>query len=105
MNDADRDEQLARRARQIALDVVAAAGVRLIELEGALVAGIWSDLDGPHVRRALQALGHAPGAVCYLDGPDVPLRYKLRRGKGQPVPASGEQVQNARIEQSKNANS
>jgi hypothetical protein len=60
------------------------AGVRLMELSGVSVAGIWSDLDGPQVREALRIFGMTQ--VRYLDGPDIPLRHKLRRVPGEPVP-------------------
>jgi len=62
------------------------AGVRIMRLEGVASIGVWSDLDGPDVRRALRTLGMDRLPVRYLDGADIPMRYKLRRGKGEPVP-------------------
>jgi hypothetical protein len=62
------------------------AGVRLMWLEGGDAVGVWSDLDSPAIRTALRALGSAELPVLYLDGPNVPLRYKLRRVPGEPVP-------------------
>jgi hypothetical protein len=66
--------------------VLSRAGVRLMRLENGNAVGIWSDLDSPTIRHALQILGFGQLPVFYLDG-DVPLRYKLRRVPGEPVPA------------------
>jgi hypothetical protein len=62
------------------------AGVRLMRLETGYAVGVWSDLDSPAVRHAVRLVGAGEWPVRYLDG-DVPLRYKLRRVPGQPVPA------------------
>jgi hypothetical protein len=64
------------------------AGVRLMALEGCATIGVWSDLDGPEVRAALRTYGSDGLPVRYLDGAGVPIRYKLRRVKGEPVPMS-----------------
>lgn len=61
-------------------------GVRVMQLEGVTTIGVWSDLDGPDVRAALRAFGSNRLPVRYLDGVGVPMRYKLRRVKGEPVP-------------------
>ena len=68
--------------------VLAESGVRLIGGDhGVDYAGIWSDLDGPEVRAAI-AVFHSDGVpIRYLDG-DVPMRFKLRRVRGEPVPAN-----------------
>ncbi len=62
------------------------AGVRIMALEGGATIGVWSDLDGPEVRAALRAFGSDGPAVRYLDGAGIPMRYKLRRVDGEPVP-------------------
>ena len=62
------------------------AGVRLMQLDGVTTMGIWSDLDGPVIRRALRTYGSDQLPVRYLDGAGVPIRYKLRRVPGEPVP-------------------
>jgi len=62
------------------------AGIRLIQLDGVTTIGIWSDLDGPEIRKALRAFGSDRLPIRYLDGSGVPLRYKLRRVPGEPVP-------------------
>jgi hypothetical protein len=62
------------------------AGVRLMALEGGATIGVWSDLDAPEVRAALRAFGSDRLPARYLDGTGVPVRYKLRRVKGEPVP-------------------
>ena len=62
------------------------AGVRLMQLEGVAAIGIWSDLDGPELRRALRTFGADQLPIRYLDGAGVPARYKLRRVAGEPVP-------------------
>ena len=62
------------------------AGVRIMALEGGATIGVWSDLDGPEVRAALRTFGSKQLPVRYLDGSGVPMRYKLRRVEGEPVP-------------------
>src|SRR5262249_39601601 len=69
-----------------AIAVLNRAGVRIMELEGGKTIGIWSDLDGPEIRAALRALGSDRLPVRYLDGADIPERYRRRRGEGVPVP-------------------
>ena len=68
--------------------VLSEAGVRLMQLDGVTTIGIWSDLDGPKVRAALAAFGSDQLPIRYLDGAGVPMRYKLRRVEGDPVPMS-----------------
>jgi hypothetical protein len=48
--------------------------------------GIWSDLDGPELRKALRMFGSGQLSLRYLDGAGVPVRYKLRHVPGEPVP-------------------
>ncbi len=62
------------------------AGVRILRLEGGATIGVWSDLDGPEVRSALRAFGSDRLPVRYLDGAGIPMRRKLRRVEGAPVP-------------------
>ena len=66
--------------------ILSRAGVRIMALEGGATIGLWSDLDGPEVRAALRTFGSDRLPVRYLDGAGVPMRYKLRRVKGEPVP-------------------
>lgn len=66
--------------------ILSRAGVRLMQLDGVTTVGIWSDLDGPEIRKALRTFGSHQLPVRYLDGADVPTRYKLRRVDGEPVP-------------------
>jgi len=61
-------------------------GVRLLVLDGQAVIGLWSDLDGPHIRRAMEIFHNQDIPVRYLDGPGIPARYKARTMKGTPVP-------------------
>jgi hypothetical protein len=71
------------------------AGVRLIgDVHGIDAVGIWSDLDSAEVRVALAVYGSDQVPVRYLDGADVPMKYKLRRVPGEPVPAH---VRNAMV--------
>jgi hypothetical protein len=63
-------------------------GVRLIELDGVPTVGLWSDLDSPEVGAALRALGWVGQPIRYLDGPGIPMRYKLRSVPGELVPIS-----------------
>jgi hypothetical protein len=67
-------------------EVLKANGVRLFQLDGVPVVGLWSDLDGPHIRAALAVLENDKLPVRYIDGPNIPMRYKVRKMKGQPVP-------------------
>jgi hypothetical protein len=49
-----------------ALRVLNEAGVRLMEIDGTLTIGMWSDLDGPEIRGALRSLNSAELPVRYL---------------------------------------
>lgn len=69
-----------------ACSVLNRAGVRLMEVDGVTTVGIWSDLDGPEIRKALRAFGSHQLPVRYLDRAGIPARYKLRRVEGEPVP-------------------
>ena len=62
------------------------AGVRIAALDGGATIGVWSDLDGPEVRAALRTFGSERLPLRYLDGAGVPMRYKVRRVDGEPVP-------------------
>lgn len=75
---------LAELAR--ASKVLGRTGVRIVQLEGVTTIGIWSDLDGPEIRKALHIFGSSQLPVRYLDGSGIPARYKLRRVAGEPVP-------------------
>ena len=79
-------ELAAESARVAAVDVLNRTGCRLMALADGGAVGIWSDLDGPQIRAALAMLelGHLP--VRYLDGADIPQRYRGRRVSGEPVP-------------------
>jgi hypothetical protein len=68
--------------------VLSRVGVRLMALEGGTTIGLWSDLDGPEVRAALRTFGSDGLPVRYLDGAGVPMRFKVRRVEGEPVPTN-----------------
>jgi hypothetical protein len=68
--------------------VLGRTGVRLMRIDGMDIVGIWSDLDGAEVRAALRVYGSDQLPVRYLDGDGIPMRYKLRRVPGEPVPAN-----------------
>jgi hypothetical protein len=61
-------------------------GVRIMALESETAIGVWSDLDGPEIRAALHVRGLDRYPLRYLDGTGVPMPYKLRMVKGDPVP-------------------
>lgn len=62
-------------------------GVRLLSTDGQLTGiGVWSDLDGPHIREAIAIFGNQDIPVRYVDGPNIPMKYKVRKMKGTPVP-------------------
>ena len=85
----DAIDELARlqsQERAQASVVLKNAGMRLMELEGGTTVGLWSDLDGPDVRAALRIFESYLLPVRYLDGSRVPMRYKVRRVEGEPVP-------------------
>jgi hypothetical protein len=65
----------------LAIDVLNRAGVRVMKLDGIFTIGVWSDLDSPKLREALQTLDLARLPFLYLDGPGVPMRYKVRHGE------------------------
>lgn len=75
------DEQLTWAGAVLALN-----GVRHLTIDGRHVIGLWSDLDGPHIREALRLFDNQALPVLYLDGPKMPDRYKGRQIPGQPVP-------------------
>lgn len=65
---------------------IAGTGARFLSIGGrGLVAAVWSDLDSLKLRDALEAAGGAGVPVVYLDGPEVPTRYKGREVPGDPV--------------------
>lgn len=66
--------------------ILKANGVRLLQLDGVTTIGLWSDLDGPHIRAALKVFHPEETPVRYLDGPGIPMRYKARKVAGEPVP-------------------
>ena len=80
------DPDTAELARASA--VLNRAGVRIMQFDGTIIIGAWSDLDGPGIRAALCTLGHAGLPIRYLDGAGVPVHYKVRSVKGEPVPLS-----------------
>ena len=53
-------------------------GVRLMQLDGVTTIGIWSDLDGPHIRAALRVLEMGGIPVRHLDDGSIPPKYRLR---------------------------
>jgi hypothetical protein len=59
-----------------------------MQLEGVTTIGVWSDLDGPEIRAALRTSASDGVPVRYLDGAGIPMRYKLRRVAGGPVPTN-----------------
>ena len=69
-----------------ASDVVNGAGVRIMQLEDVAAIGLWSDVDGPELRAALRTLKVDNLPVRYLDGMGIPMRFKVRRIVGEPVP-------------------
>ena len=75
-----------RAEMEHASGILSAAGVRIMALESGTTIGVWSDLDGPAVRAALRTFGSEQLPVRYLDGAGVPMRYKVRRVEGEPVP-------------------
>jgi hypothetical protein len=68
--------------------VLTKAGIRLMRIDGVDMVGIWSDLDGPEIRAALRVYGSDRLAVRYLDGDGIPMKFKLRRVQGEPVPTN-----------------
>lgn len=78
--------EAAESARAAAL--LNRAGVRIMALAAGATIGVWSDLDGPEIRTGLRILGFERLPVRYLDGAGVPMRYKVRRVEGEPVPGN-----------------
>lgn len=69
---------------EAALAVLNRTGVRIMRIDGAAAIGIWSDLDGPGIRAALQVL-QVTLPVRYLDGAGIPPPYRTRRVSGEAV--------------------
>ena len=62
-----------------ASELLSRCGVRLIELDGVMSAGIWSWLNSIILREAIATF--SPDApILYLDGNGIPDRYKEYRG-------------------------
>lgn len=72
--------------RQAAIDLLNAQGVRVMHIDEGYVIGVWSDLDGPEIRAALEALEMHTLPLRYLDGPGIEAKYKVRVVEGEPVP-------------------
>ena len=66
--------------------ILNAVGLRLMNIDGVVTVGLWSDLDSAVVREALRVLGLGDAPVRYVDGSGIPDRYKLRHVDGDPVP-------------------
>jgi len=79
---ADPETAVRIRARKL----LNGTGVRIMILNGVSSIGVWSDLDEPEIRESLRSLGHELTPVRYLDGTGIPMQYKLREVKGEPVP-------------------
>lgn len=60
-----------------AMHVLNLAGVRILRDGSKNQIGVWEDLDGPEIRRALRTVGMSDLTVVKL-GPDVPMRYRVR---------------------------
>ena len=71
-----------------ASEVLNRLGVRIMRIDGAAVIGVWSDLDGPEIRAALQTL-EITLPIRYLDGTGIPPPYRSRRVAGEAVSGGG----------------
>lgn len=80
--EAESDPEEVARARAL----VCSLDVRTMQVDGSATVGVWSDLDRLQIRLALRTLGLDQMPLRYLDGAGIPLRYKLRRVEGEPVP-------------------
>jgi hypothetical protein len=86
-NNAIVDPDPAEQER--AVDFLNRTGVRMIFVERELERiGLWSDLDSPDIRDALRTVDLARIPVAYLDGSNIPVKYKTRTVAGEPVPLS-----------------
>ncbi len=65
-----------------AVHILTAAEVRIMKITRKPVIGIWSDRDDRAIRYCLKVLGMDGLPVKHLEDPDVPLRYKVRKGSG-----------------------
>jgi hypothetical protein len=81
-----RDEWPLEQQRKHASRVLQQAGVRLMNLDGVMTVGIWSDLDSEDLRWSLAVYGSGDSPWKYLDGPGIPACYKLRKVPGDPIP-------------------
>jgi hypothetical protein len=59
-----------------------------MRIDGVDMVGVWSDLDRPEIRAALRVYGNGHLTVRYLDSDGIPMKYKLRRVPGEPVPTN-----------------
>lgn len=54
------------------------AACRLMLLDHSFTIGIWGDLDGPELRGAIAGAGLENLPVVFLEGEDLPERYRVR---------------------------
>jgi hypothetical protein len=60
------------------------AGVRFVEIDGAMYVGIWSWMDGVGLRAALRDIGSELVPIVYLDGPNNSISEGFREYRGDP---------------------
>lgn len=60
------------------LRVMNLCGARIIRLGSELKVGLWSDVDGPEIRAAIDTLGMSELQVIHLETAAVDFNYKIR---------------------------
>jgi len=76
LTDGEKSEVSAES--QQAMWLLNLAGCRIIRQQAGFSVAIWEDLDGPELRDAIRAVGMGDQPVVHLEGPNVPMRYKVR---------------------------
>jgi hypothetical protein len=55
------------------------AGCRIIAEDCGFLIGIWDDLDGPELRRAIWVLGMGEHRIVHLESREIAIQFKSRR--------------------------
>lgn len=76
---ADSEKSEVSAETEKAMWLLNLTGCRIIRRTNGLAVGIWEDLDCPEIRSAIRAVGMSGLPVIYLESPNVPIRYKVRR--------------------------
>jgi hypothetical protein len=73
------DGRLTESEINHAMRLLNLAGCRIIAEDCGFLIGIWDDLDGPELRRAIWVLGMGEHRIVYLESRQIAIQFKSRR--------------------------